>query len=265
MTEKEYRAHPAISRSELWYIRESPEKFKWYKENQSEPTPALVFGQFLHALVLEQENIWDQFVKQPLIDKRTKQGKEEYAAFLKTVGDKTPVPLDVLALAVNMSNAIEANSLAKKLLSGKTEVPLFWTDEMTGEPCKCRLDSLLRRKDKLIVVDLKSTDDASTEAFMRSSLKYGYDFQAAMYSEGVKANYGITPTFVFVAIEKKEPYAINIFQADELMLRRGYDLFREYIGLYHHCKETDNWFGYMGETQTINNLSLPAWLAKEFE
>ena len=34
MTEKEYRQHPAISRSELWHIRESPEKFKWYREIQ---------------------------------------------------------------------------------------------------------------------------------------------------------------------------------------------------------------------------------------
>ena len=33
MTEKEYRSHPAISRSELWKIRESPEKFKYLKEN----------------------------------------------------------------------------------------------------------------------------------------------------------------------------------------------------------------------------------------
>ena len=33
MTEKEYRQYPAISRSELWRIRESPEKFKWYREH----------------------------------------------------------------------------------------------------------------------------------------------------------------------------------------------------------------------------------------
>ena len=28
MNEVEYRQHPAISRSELWKLRESPEKFK---------------------------------------------------------------------------------------------------------------------------------------------------------------------------------------------------------------------------------------------
>ena len=39
MTEKEYRRHPAISRSELWHIRESPEKFKWYREHPEQPSP----------------------------------------------------------------------------------------------------------------------------------------------------------------------------------------------------------------------------------
>lgn len=33
MTEREYRAHPAISRSQLWKLRESPEKFRYYEDN----------------------------------------------------------------------------------------------------------------------------------------------------------------------------------------------------------------------------------------
>ena len=48
MTEKEYREHPAVSRSELWRISESPEKFKFYRDNPQEPTPTLIFGQLFH-------------------------------------------------------------------------------------------------------------------------------------------------------------------------------------------------------------------------
>ena len=44
MTEKEYRQHEGISRSQLWKIRESPEKFKYAMENPEEPTPALPGG-----------------------------------------------------------------------------------------------------------------------------------------------------------------------------------------------------------------------------
>jgi exodeoxyribonuclease VIII len=200
-----------------------------------------------------------------MFDKRTKKGKEEYEEFLKTIGNKTPIPADMYALGINMNNAIKKHPLASKLIKGEPEVPLFWKDDLTGEECKCRLDVLRKAKNRLVVVDLKTTEDASTESFIKSMVNYGYDFQAAMYSEGVKANYGEDPLFVFIAIEKKEPYAINILQADDLVKRRGYDLFREYIGIYHECKQTNNWYGYLGESQIINSLSLPAWLAKEFE
>ena len=86
-----------------------------------------------------------------------------------------------------------------------------------------------------------------------------------MYSEGVKVNTGKEPLFVFIAIEKKPPYAINILQADKLLIRRGYDIFRELIGIYADCKKTDNWYGYLGKFNQINNLALPAYLAKEVE
>ena len=265
MTEKEYRNHPYVSRSELWKIRESPEKFKWHKENPSESTPALIFGQFIHAMILTPDEVWEQFVLAPDVDRRTKEGKKAYAEFIENVGEKTPISLEMAADAVNMSEAIKKNDLARKLLSGQPEVPLFWVDEMTNEGCKCRLDSFLKKGDKLIVIDYKTTENAETEAFMKSAMQYGYDFQAAMYSEGVKANYHVDPIFVFVAQEKKPPYAINILQTDELALRRGYDLFREFLGIYHECKETDNWYGYMGPENVINKLGIPAWLSKEFE
>jgi exodeoxyribonuclease VIII len=86
-----------------------------------------------------------------------------------------------------------------------------------------------------------------------------------MYSKGVEVNTGKKPIFVFIAIEKKPPYAINILQADELFVRRGYDLFREYIGIYSECKKTNVWWGYLGRYNQINNLALPSYLAKEIE
>jgi hypothetical protein len=76
---------------------------------------------------------------------------------------------------------------------------------------------------------------------------------------------GQKPLFVFVPQEKTAPYAVNILQADDLMVQRGRDIFRELIGIYHECKQTGNWYGYLGAYNVINNLSLPAWLAKEME
>ena len=265
MTEQEYRKHPAISRSELFKISESPEKFKYYKEHPEEPTPALVFGQLFHAMALQPETVLEQFAVMPNVDRRTKAGKEAFATFEAECKGKTVVSLNMVEQATAMCEALNNNEFAKKLLKGEKETPFFWVDEMTGEECKCRTDALTEIGENLIIVDLKSADCAETEAFMKSAIKYGYDFQSAMYSEGVKVNTNRDPLFVFIVVEKNPPYAINILQADKLLIRRGYDLFREYLGIYHECKESGNWWGYLGRYNQINNLALPAYLAKEVE
>lgn len=265
MTEKEYRSHPAISRSELFKISESPEKFKYYREHPEDPTPALLFGQLFHAMALQPETVWDQFAVSPNVDRRTKAGKEAFAEFETQSEGKTIVSVDMVEQATAMCEALNRNEFVKKLLKGEKEKPFFWVDEMTGEECKCRVDCLTEVGENLIIVDLKTADCAETETSMRSAIKYGYDLQSAMYSEGVKVNTGREPLFVFIAIEKKPPYAINVLQADKLLIRRGYDLFRELIGIYADCKKTDNWYGYLGKFNQINNLALPAYLAKEVE
>lgn len=260
MTEKEYRAHPAISRSELAKMSESPEKFKYYREHPEAPTPALIFGQLFHAMALQPETVKSEFAVAPVVDKRTKAGKEELAAFERENSGKTIVTAEMYQQAEEMTAALYGNGYARKLLYGEKEVPFFWTDELTGEECKCRADCLTQTEKNLVIVDLKTTDNANTDAFARSAIKYQYDFQAAMYSEGVKANTGKNPLFVFIAIEKKPPYAVNILQADELFVKRGYDLFREYIGMYHSCKETGIYWGYTGVFNQINTITLPPYL-----
>ena len=265
MTEKEYREHAAISRSELFKISESPEKFKYYQEHPEPPTPSLIFGQLFHAMALQPETVAEQFAVAPNIDRRTKAGKEAFAEFEAQSEGKTIVSVDMVEQATAMCEALSRNDFVQKLLKGEKEKVFFWNDDLTGEPCKCRVDCLTELGDNLIVVDLKSTENAETEAFMRSAIKYGYDFQSAMYSKGVEVNTGKKPLFVFIAIEKKPPYAINILQADELFICRGYDLFREYIGIYRECKQNDNWWGYLGRYNQINNLALPSYLAKEVE
>lgn len=67
MTEQEYRSHPAISRSELAKMSESPEKFKYYREHPEAPTPALIFGQLFHAMALQPETVDKDFAVAPTL------------------------------------------------------------------------------------------------------------------------------------------------------------------------------------------------------
>lgn len=266
MTEKEYRQSEGISKSSLFRMTESPEKFKWALDNPEPPTPALVFGQFVHKLILEPETVDDDFIVAPTVDKRTKEGKAMWAEFMGLVKDgQQIIDSGTCAVGLEMRRVAQDSPYVKRLLKGEHELPMFWTDELTGEKCKARLDCLTEVDGKHIIVDYKTTANASTDAFMNTAVKYGYDFQAAMYSEGYKAVTGNDCIFVFIAQEKTAPYAVNILQADEVFLRRGRDTFRQLIGIYHDCKQSDNWYGYLGPYNIINNLALPVWLAKEVE
>lgn len=265
MTEKEYRQHEGISRSELWKLRESPEKAKYAWEHPEPPTPALLFGQAVHKLLLEPDTFDDEFAVAPNIDRRTKDGKTAYNAFCESLGDRSVITPDQYQTALEMRNAAISAPFVAKLLQGEHEKPMLWVDDLTGETCKIRIDVLNTSTSTPIIVDYKTTEDASTDGFMRSALKYGYDFQSAMYSEGCEKNTGITPLFVFIAQEKKPPYSVNILQADELFIKHGYDIFRELLGIYHECRTSGNWYGYLGAYNIINNLALPSYLAKEVE
>ena len=267
MTEKEYRQSEGISRSELFLLTQSPEKFKWAQEHPEDPTPALVFGQAAHKMVLEPHGWHDEYAVAPTVDRRTKEGKQAWLDFLEEAGDKTVISAEDFGTICEMAGTAWGNHFIKKLLEGPKEKPIFWTDDLTGETCKVRLDCLTEIGGKDVIVDYKTTADASTEAFMRSAIKYGYDFQAAMYMEGLNATKldKKETVFVFIAQEKTPPYAVNILQADEVFLRRGRDIFRQLIGTYHDCKQSGNWWGYLGPYNMVNNLALPAWLAKEVE
>lgn len=260
MTEREYREHPALSRSSLFLIDDSPEKFKYEMLNPSEPTESLLLGQVFHKLILEPNEFEIEYAVEPNIDKRTKDGKSQYTNWLAANENKTIVKQPMYEKAFAMAEAVRNNKLAMSLLNGEHEKCYFWEDDLTGVQCKCRLDCLRQLKDKLLVVDLKSASSSNTDKWIRDSVKFGYDVQAAMYSEGVKANYGVDPDFVFVVVEKDEPFAVNIFKVTKGYYEYGYDHFRSLIGLYKHCVDTNEWYGYLGESNQINDLTLPSWL-----
>lgn len=262
MTEFEYRSHPAISRSELWRMSESPEKFKYFKDNPEPPTPALLFGQVVHKLILEPETFYTEFAIAPSVDKRTKAGKEEYARFAEVNAGKTIIPADLMETAAPMAAKIRTDPICAALLIGEHEKPYFWTDKHTGEQCKCRVDCITKYDGKKTIIDYKTAESAETRAFNSKLFKYGYHLQAAMYSIGVKTASRLKelPGFIFIVQEKKPPYSLNVISVPDEVIEVGTDVYRELLGKYHSCKETDYWYGYNGPFSDVNEAFVPNWV-----
>lgn len=258
-----YRADPALSRSELFKLHKSPMHFKHAQEHPQEATPAMNFGTAFHCYMLEPEKFIDRYIVCDKIDRRTTAGRA-LAAEIEAKG-LTPIDEETWQTFEYMRTNILSNKYAAMLLRGEKEQSYFWTDELTGIDLKCRPDCRTDMGSVSVIVDLKTTDSADTEDFMHSCIKYGYDLQAAMYKQGVDLVEGKPHRFVFIAVEKKPPYACNVLEADELMIRKGSEDLRDYLLTVADCRQTGNWYGYNGQSGKPNIIGLPAWMTKMYE
>ena len=127
----------------------SPEYFRFAMDNPQLSTPAMKFGSALHMNVLQPEEFNNNYAVSPKFDKRTKQGKIDYAEFVKANIFKTVV----------------------------SEQDYELIEQMT--------DKLMRDLD--IIVDLKTTQDSSYYGFASSVKRYKYYKQAAFYMDAVGA------------------------------------------------------------------------------
>ncbi len=260
---KTYFAHPAVSRSSLFEMRKSPAHYKYALESPEQSTPSLEFGTAFHTAILEPKKFWQNYRVMPSIDRRTKEGKIAYQELLAS--KKIFLSAEDYKAIEAMQASVLSNKYARVLLQGEVEKSYFWTDEFTGIDCKCRADCRTDLKSTSVIVDLKSCSSAETDAFMRDCFRFGYDLQSAYYKTGVEAVTGKPHKFVFIAVEKTPPYAVNILEADEIFIKKGYDDMRLYLGMLKECRETGNYYGYTGKDGTPNMLGLPAWLAKDYE
>lgn len=257
MTNEEYRKHEGISRSQLSKIAVTPMHFKYALDNPEDATPALAFGAACHKYVLERDSFDDEYAVAPAVDRRTKEGRSAWNEFIANAGHRDPVSQDDYDKIVDMREALKANRLASSFLyadGAKYEQSFFWTDAQTGEKVKCRPDCMTEVNGKKYIVDYKTTDSCQDGHFERDGKKYGYKLQAGMYREGVFQNTLDDYGFVFVAQEKKPPYASRVYVCSQEFINEGYDQYRELLGIYHHCKETGVWYGYEGITGEPTDL-----------
>ena len=267
MNEREYNEAEGIRRSDLWKMEDSPEKFKWFLEHPIEQTPAMAFGSACHKMILEAGDFGNEYAVAPNVDKRTKEGKAMWEAFMEDNQGKTVISADDADTMMLMEEALENCPLAKKLIRGKgeTEMPFFWTDPETGEKCKVKVDRLVKFKRRWYVVDYKTTQCAETYRFNSDIFKLGYHLQAAMYTEGVMRVKKLRkrPGFLFVAQEKKAPFSVNVIEVSEEVMNAGLAKFHQLMDKYHECKVLDRWPGYVGDVP--NDAFVPTWAEREME
>jgi hypothetical protein len=96
-------------------------------------------------------------------------------------GDRLPILAHEVPAAKAMAQALLEHPVARLgLTGGQPEQALFADDDRFGVWRRCKVDYLAPAAGgRLILTDIKTTEDASPAGFAKSAAKYGYHRQAA--------------------------------------------------------------------------------------
>ena len=241
----DYHADPAISASHLHAISRSPhtyyKRFIDPERPRSEPTAAMRLGTFVHTAVLEPDDLVRRYAVCA-----TRKGSTIYNKLIdKGIEPVTQAQWDQ---AHAMCDAVRNHPEAAWLLSdGKAEQSVWWDDEQFEMRCKCRPDWW----NGDIVIDLKTTQDASPRGFAKSVANFRYHVQQMHYLRGTNA-----ARFIFIAVEKEYPYAVGVYELDNEACGLGEELRQRDMQRIKTCKQRNEWPGYSND---ISTLSLPTY------
>lgn len=257
-----------ISKSDLDLIHRSPAHFIAAKAEPRKETPAMLLGTVAHSAILEPDLFGSRYVVSPKFDRRTKQGKEDAAAFeFEAINSgRTPIDPEIYEAALGMRDAVYAHP-AKRFLAGpgQAEASLYWYDAEVLEACGCEPDYQFckARPDWLrwdgLMLDLKTTDDASPDAFSSKLGKFRYHVQHAYYADGVEMAIGEGQRgFVFLVVEKDPPHGINVCILEQEDVEIGRAVYKADLLRYIQCHKSNHWPSYSHEVKVIR---LPKWAA----
>ena len=274
----EYHAvKDAISASTMKLLKVSPAH---YKEGEKvEETDAMIFGSAYHCYILEPERFQtdfyifdDSMMYEKLITdgfkspRSTKEYKEWQESEMRVIGERKVISMEQFKTIEKMKEKLMRHPMAKSLLTnGESEVGLFGQIvTMNDKTVNVKLKADYIKTKKRIVVDLKTTADASLDGFTRLAAQGDYQLQAAFYLDMVQRFYEdeMPWSFVFIAQEKKAPYAFNLFEAGVKFIGQGRYEYELLIGLYAHCLEAGRWPGYQifcANRFGMVELNLPAY------
>lgn len=229
MTNEEYHSRSEISCSQIKTILKNP--YEFLAKIKKEATKNMDFGSCVHKLLLEPEDFEKEFAIIPSVDKRTKEGKDAYSAFIENSIGKTIIDIN------DYEKAKWCSQIAKTIAgtffkNGKAEQSYF--SELDGVAVRCRPDYYI--EDKGIIVDVKTTQDASRDGFLKSIANFGYHIQAAFYIDTLRSIGLKADKFMFVAIETKEPFMIGLYELDDVSIEFGRAQYKKALELVNSGK-----------------------------
>lgn len=253
----EYHASPALGSSTVRALLSSTPAHALHKLQHAEQSEAQALGTAVHCSVLTPQLYSAEIAIAPECDRRTTLGKETHAKFLSSVGNRTVISLKQQETVDKVWGAINSCRTAKALLDRcqQRELSLFHLDNCAT---KARLDAYSRG----IVLDIKTTRDASRAGFERSISQYGYGIQAAHYRRVIEGVGLAFTDFIFIVVETEKPFGVAVYAMEEEVMDLYEPQVEQAIADWTLCQETQTFRAYPDEIQKV---SVPRWLRRQLE
>ena len=122
------------------------------------------------------------------------------------------------------------------------EQTILWREPETELLCRVRLDSLRELGEARVIVDLKSTRAAEPDAFGRSIEKFGYDFQAAFYTDAAQAYFPDREIiYAIIAAETGDICKVSAAPLATRAIDDGRQMYRAALTDLVERRKTNNW------------------------
>jgi exodeoxyribonuclease VIII len=213
-----------LSNSMLTVLKRCPQEFHaryiTKKMAHPEPSPSMALGEAVHCMVLEPEQYPDRFAIKPEgIDRRTTVGKQAWISFCEKAGSKSIIDVEDHRISESCANALLKHDQLSMVLErpGIVEQRIDFVCE--GIEMRCKPDLVL--PDIKLIVDVKTTKDASPRSFGHSLADYGYARQAALYRDAVAIQHGIECRFLFAVVCTASPFEVACYELTGEAMRQG--------------------------------------------
>jgi hypothetical protein len=252
----DYYKIKALSHSMLSCLAQSPMecKMRYVDDPPSLPpkdSAAFAMGHAVHCLALEPDEFEERFVSFPKVDRRTKEGKEFAARF--EAENKGKIILDpqefqdAMACVQALNNHPEFAAIMEQ--PRRVEVPFEF--DLFGHRFKAKPDCIV--DSMKLILDIKTTDDASPHRWQWSAVDYGYHRQAFIYQGAIElshANKEPVPEsyrFIFAVAEKPKPSTrgipptVALYELDSETMRMGAEDTFALVREYERRLEENDW------------------------
>lgn len=221
ITDEEYFNSPRLSAHASYKMVTRPLE----KDAQ---TRSLTFGRALHCYLLENSEFGARFAVAPELNKRTKEGKEEWAKFENENAGKDILTAEEFSLIKTMAERardIAPATFDKSKWTGRYEIFfenavffVYETEDGDRVECKMKPDILLLDHETKTahIVDVKTTADATPQEFAKSCANYGYAWQASFYALPFLKDDWLVE-FKILAVEKSEDGTTGVFNMSEFV------------------------------------------------